>query len=79
MPEIKFQRTLGDIELLYVSGPQGQPGLTILPSGTDPAGKEWLPEPLVQLHLRGDAYPGAYESGHSLSASPSAWRFALIS
>ncbi len=81
MIQIQSRHDLGPVTLLYWTDEQGHIGLSLIQKGESRpfAQKNQFIEPLVQVHVRGDAYPGAYSNGHTLSGSPSAYRFTFLS
>ena len=63
--------SLGDMLLVYTLDEQNRMGMTLIPSALKDraAEKDYTPEPLVQIHARGDHLPNGYGNGHTLAAS----------
>ncbi len=63
--------SLGDMLLVYTLDEQNRMGMTLIPSALKDraAEKDYTPEPLVQIHARGDHLPNGYGNGHTLATS----------
>ena len=81
MMQEKFRHRAGSVDLVYVTDKWNHLGFLILPAGCELPleEKKQFVEPIVQLYLRGDMLPGAYENGHTMSSSFTALRFAFES
>ena len=62
---------LGDMLLTYFTDGDGRISMTLIPAGMKDRvlEKEYRPEPLVQLHARGDRLTGCYGNGHTLACT----------
>lgn len=71
--KIFSEHTLGDMLLQYLINDQGQAGMRLVPLTMKEKilEKEGALESLVQCHVRGDALPNGYGSGHTLATTPS--------
>lgn len=75
MEEVISSFMLGDMELTYLRD-GGTVGMCLLPAGeAAPVAPVGRLEPLVQLHIRGDALPGGFANGSTLTHTPSAEAF----
>ncbi len=72
---------LGDIILSYIKDERDQMSLRIIPAGMKSRvlDKAYQPEPLVQLHARGDHLPAGYGSGHTLACTSATDALKLVS
>lgn len=70
-----------DLVLEYFLDDKNGMSMRLLPAEKKDSviGKACAPEPLAQLHARGDALPGGYGSGHTLAASPASFALAFVS
>ncbi len=66
----------GDMLFRYEINGENRVGLTLLPLAAEPLLKEKdaLPEPLIQLYVRGDNLPAAFSSGRTMAGSGSVER-----
>ena len=66
----------GDMLLRYETDGASRVGLSLIPAAAEPflREKDALPEPLIQLYVRGDALPSAFASGRTLANSGSVER-----
>ncbi|MCR4763085.1 MAG: alpha-galactosidase [Lachnospiraceae bacterium] len=62
---------LGDMLLAYDTDEQEHISMSLIPRSLKDRAlkKEYTPEPLVQLHARGDHLPAGYGNGHTLSCT----------
>ena len=72
---------LGDMILSYAKNERDQMSLCIIPAGMKSRvlDKAYQPEPLVQLHARGDHLPAGYGSGHTLACTSATDALKLVS
>ena len=63
---------LGDMLLAYALDEQGCMSMTLIPASMKERvlKKEYRPEPLVQIHARGDQLPNGYGNGHTMACTP---------
>ena len=61
----------GDLLLSYSLDEKGRMGMALIPAEMKEKAltKEYTPEPLVQLHARGDRFPNGYGNGHTLACT----------
>ena len=81
MATILADYALGDISAQYwLDGVTGAVGLELIPQGWQDKRqqKKQSVDPIIQLMIRGDAFPGGFANGHTLrgSASPGRFRYA---
>ena len=59
----------GDMRLSYTQDGNGCVSMAVIPAGTESLvrRKEYQPEPLVQIHARGDHFANGYGNGHTLA------------
>ena len=59
----------GDMLAAWWLDEKGRTGMTLIPAAAEGRvlEKEYRPEPLVQLHARGDRLTGCYGNGHTLA------------
>ena len=71
----------GDMLLSYFTDEAGCVSMTIIPAET--AGqirqKEYRPEPLVQIHARGDHFSNGYGNGHTMACTSASEALKLVS
>ena len=62
---------LGDMLLSYFLDEAGCVSMTIIPAGMRDrlSEKKYHPEPLVQIHARGDHFANGYGNGHTLAGT----------
>ena len=62
---------LGDMLLSYRLDGQGRMSMALIPAQMKEkvTEKEYHPEPLVQIHARGDRFPNGYGNGHTLACT----------
>ena len=62
---------LGDMLLTYYTGEQGSISMSLIPAEMKDRAlvKDYQPEPLVQIHARGDRLPNGYGNGHTLACT----------
>lgn len=72
---------LGPMIALYTADEAGHVGFSLIPQDQKEhiCEKNYHPEPLVQLHIRGDHLGGAYMNGHSMSGSETTMSFTYVS
>ncbi|HEX2947329.1 MAG TPA: glycoside hydrolase family 36 protein [Clostridia bacterium] len=79
MKELLSKYSLGTIEIrYYMETDTKHVGLVLLPEGRTSdavSSKECRVEPLVQLKILGDDYPGGFSHGHTMRNSESVYRF----
>ena len=65
------QYRFGDMTLLYMLDEQDRMSMELVPAGTEDRmlRKEYRPEPMVQIHARGDHFPNGYGNGHTMACS----------
>ena len=63
--------SFGDMLLAYFLDGQNRISMTLIPAEMKDraAEKEYQPEPLVQIHARGDHFPNGYGNGHTLAVT----------
>ncbi|MBQ8952542.1 MAG: alpha-galactosidase, partial [Clostridia bacterium] len=74
--------TLGDMRLTYLTDEDGHVTMRLIPEEAVGAVREkthCAPESLVQLHIRGDALPGGFSNGATMSLSGSVRNLRLVS
>lgn len=71
----------GDMLLSYFTDETGCVSMTIIPAETADRirQKEYRPEPLVQIHARGDQLPNGYGNGHTTACTPASVAMKLAS
>ncbi len=81
MNKIIASYRLGSVKVLYTGDETGHVGFSLIPSDreNDLAPKNYHIEPLVQVHIRGDAIGGGYVNGLSMSGSGSNAGFVFAS
>ena len=72
---------LGDMNLTYFLDGQNRVSMRLIPAGTQDRvlDKPCAPEPLVQLHARGDSLPAGYGNGHTLAGTAASAALAFVS
>ena len=62
----------GDMLLTYVRDEQDHVSMSMIPASMRDRviEKEYSPEPIVQIHARGDQLPNGYGSGHTMACTP---------
>ena len=72
---------LGDMLLSYGLDEQNCVSMSLIPASmkAQVKEKEYHPEPLVQIHARGDQLPNGYGSGHTMATAPSSAAMKFIS
>ena len=72
---------LGDMLLLYRLDEKKRMSLMMIPEGMEDRllDKPFSPEPLVQLHARGDHLPGFFGNGHTLALSSATDALSFVS
>ena len=75
------QFTFGDLLLSYDLDKAGCVSMFVLPAGMEGQvlQKEFRPEPLVQLHARGDSFPNGYGNGHTMACSSASEALKFVS
>ena len=75
------QFTFGDLLLSYDLDKAGCVSMSVLPAGMEGQvlQKEFHPEPLVQLHARGDSFPNGYGNGHTMACSSASEALKFVS
>ena len=63
---------LGDMLLVYDTDEQDCVSMSLIPAHMKGRilQKEYRPEPLVQIHARGDQLPNGYGNGHTTATAP---------
>ena len=63
--------SLGDMLLAYTLDEQQRMGMTLIPAAMKDKVKKktYTPDPLVQIHARGDHLPNGYGNGHTLATT----------
>ena len=71
----------GDMRLCYALDDQRRMSMTLVPEALADrvSEKEYAPEPLVQLHVRGDRMPNGYGNGHTLACTPASDALQFVS
>ena len=71
----------GDMLLSYDVDEQNQMTMRLIPAEMDSRviEKKFRPEPLVQLHARGDQLPNGYGNGHTLATTPASDALRFVS
>ena len=61
----------GDMLLSYFLDDENRMSMTLIPAEMKDrtAAKEYRPEPLAQIHARGDHFPNGYGNGHTLAVT----------
>ena len=72
---------LGDMLLIYDLDDSRRVSMAVIPAGMKDRAveKDFRPEPLVQLHARGDQLPNGYGNGHTLACTPASDALKLVS
>ena len=72
---------LGDMLLTYSLDEQNRMSMSLIPAALkdQAADKAYNPEPLVQIHARGDRLTSGYGNGHTLACTPAADALKFIS
>ena len=75
------QYHFGDMVLLYITDEAGCVSMMIVPAGTENRilQKEYHPEPLVQIHARGDHFANGYGNGHTMACTSASEALKLVS
>ncbi len=71
------QYIAGDMEITYLTTQDGHVSLRMIPADLADTRQDdnAFSEPLMQLHIRGDHFPGRAVNGFSLAGMPSTWGF----
>ena len=71
----------GDMLLTYDLDADGRMTLRLIPASLENSvlEKKFAPEPLVQLHARGDQLPNGYGNGHTLATTPASYALKFVS
>ncbi|MBR3107723.1 MAG: alpha-galactosidase [Clostridia bacterium] len=71
----------GDMLLTYFLDENGRMSLRLIPAALENKviEKKFAPEPLVQLHARGDQLPNGYGNGHTLATTPASYALKFVS
>lgn len=71
----------GDMVLSYFRDGGGTVSMALIPAEkrTQVIEKDWHPEPLVQIHARGDKLPAGYGNGHTLACTPASEALRFVS
>ena len=72
---------LGDMLLSYTLDDSGCMSMALVPAAMKEQRKEkeFRPEPLVQIHARGDQLPNGYGNGHTLACTPASSALKFVS
>ena len=72
---------LGDMLLVYDTDEQDCVSMSLIPAHMKGRilQKEYRPEPLVQIHARGDQLPNGYGNGHTTATAPASAALKLVS
>ena len=72
---------MGDMLLTYHRDENGRVSMTLIPADMKDSAKkkDYHPEPLVQIHARGDRLPNGYGNGHTLACTTASDALKLIS
>jgi len=72
---------MGDMLLSYFLDERDCVSMTLIPAGMKDRviEKEYRPEPLVQIHARGDQLPNGYGNGHTMACTPASAALKLVS
>ena len=72
---------LGDMMLSYSLDEQDCVSMSLIPASMKDLAveKEYHPEPLVQIHARGDQLPNGYGNGHTMATAPSSSAMKFVS
>ena len=75
------QYYFGDMVLLYITDEAGCVSMMIVPAGMEDKilRKDYCPEPLVQIHARGDQFANGYGNGSTLACTPASEALKLVS
>ena len=75
------QYHFGDMVLSYYTDEAGCVSMMIVPAGTENRilQKEYHPEPLVQIHARGDHFTNGYGNGHTMACTSASEALKLVS
>ncbi len=75
------QFTFGDMLLSYFLDGEQRMSMTLIPAAAEGRvlEKEYRPEPLVQIHARGDRLPNGYGNGHTLACTPASAAMKFVS
>ena len=71
----------GDMRLSYTQDGNGCVSMAVIPAGTESLvrRKEYQPEPLVQIHARGDHFANGYGNGHTLAGTSASEALKFVS
>lgn len=72
---------LGDMLLTYGLDEQACASMSLIPAAMKDCvtEKDYRPEPLVQIHARGDQFPNGYGNGHTMACTPAASALKFVS
>ena len=75
------QYHFGDMVLSYYTDEAGCVSMMIVPAGTEDRilQKDYHPEPLVQIHARGDHFTNGYGNGHTMACTSASEALKLVS
>ena len=70
----------GDMLLVYYTDGQDRVSMSLVPAALADRmlEKEYRPEPLVQVHAKGDQLPNGYGNGHTLACTPASDALRLV-
>ena len=71
----------GDMRLSYAQDENGCVSMGVIPAGTESMvrRKEYRPEPLAQIHARGDHFAAGYGNGHTLACTSASEALKFVS
>ncbi len=72
---------LGDMLLTYDRDGQNCVSMSLIPASMKDrvTEKDYYPEPLVQIHARGDQFPNGYGNGHTMACTPASTAMKFVS